>query len=110
MLQVLAAAAGATVSREDLAEGGGAGNERTVDVQVNRLRRKDRAGSRQPGLSSKPCEGSAIASSSIRDVSVTRFAERPTEEPASEAAAQPIAPLPSRSACSRRAGGAVRGA
>ena len=36
----LAAAAGATVSREDLAEGGGAGNERTVDVQVNRLRRK----------------------------------------------------------------------
>ena len=40
MLQVLAAAGGATVSREDLAEGGGAGNERTVDVQVNRLRRK----------------------------------------------------------------------
>ena len=40
MLQVLAAAAGATVSREDLAEGGAAGNERSVDVQVNRLRRK----------------------------------------------------------------------
>ena len=29
------------MSREDLGEGGGcAGNERTVDVQVNRLRRK----------------------------------------------------------------------
>ncbi len=38
MLLMLAAAAGATVSREALA--GGAGNERTVDVQVNRLRRK----------------------------------------------------------------------
>ena len=41
MLQLLAAASGETVSREDLSEGGGgAGNERTVDVQVNRLRRK----------------------------------------------------------------------
>ena len=40
MLQILASAGGATVSREDLAESGGAGNERTVDVQVNRLRRK----------------------------------------------------------------------
>ena len=43
MLAMLSAAAGATVSREDLAaaaQGGGAGNERTVDVQVNRLRRK----------------------------------------------------------------------
>lgn len=40
MLQLLTQAEGATVSREDLAESGGAGNERTVDVQVNRLRRK----------------------------------------------------------------------
>ena len=42
MLSVLSAAAGATVSREDLAGLGAAegGNERAVDVQVNRLRRK----------------------------------------------------------------------
>ncbi len=32
--------AGATVSREALSGAGGAGNERTIDVQVNRLRRK----------------------------------------------------------------------
>lgn len=40
MLQILAAAAGTTVSREALGGGGGAANERTIDVQVNRLRRK----------------------------------------------------------------------
>ena len=42
MLAILSAAAGATVSREDLAALAGAegGNERAVDVQVNRLRRK----------------------------------------------------------------------
>ena len=48
MLQILAAAAGATVSREDLSEPGGAGNERTVDVQVNRLRRKIEADPANP--------------------------------------------------------------
>ncbi|HEY1735798.1 MAG TPA: response regulator transcription factor [Methylovirgula sp.] len=40
MLRLLAENAGTTVSREALAGPGGAGNERTVDVQVNRLRRK----------------------------------------------------------------------
>ncbi|MGI3901366.1 MAG: winged helix-turn-helix domain-containing protein, partial [Janthinobacterium lividum] len=42
MLAMLSAAAGATVSREDLAGLAAAegGNERAVDVQVNRLRRK----------------------------------------------------------------------
>ncbi len=40
MLQLLAASVGSTVSREALGGGGGAANERTVDVQVNRLRRK----------------------------------------------------------------------
>ncbi len=40
MLQMLAASVGSTVSREALGGGGGAANERTVDVQVNRLRRK----------------------------------------------------------------------
>ena len=40
MLQMLAAAAGTTISRDALGGSGGAANERTVDVQVNRLRRK----------------------------------------------------------------------
>ncbi|WP_374308390.1 response regulator [Methylocella sp.] len=40
MLRLLAEHAGETVPREALAGSGAAGNERTVDVQVNRLRRK----------------------------------------------------------------------
>jgi two-component system, OmpR family, phosphate regulon response regulator OmpR len=40
MLRLLAARPGETVSRELLAGPGAAGNERTVDVQVNRLRHK----------------------------------------------------------------------
>jgi two-component system phosphate regulon response regulator OmpR len=40
MLRLLASSAGSSVSREMLAGSGMAGNERTVDVQVNRLRRK----------------------------------------------------------------------
>ncbi len=40
MLRMLAACPGETVSRQALAGGGGAVNERAVDVQVNRLRRK----------------------------------------------------------------------
>lgn len=40
MLRLLAENAGDTVTRSALAGPGGAGNERTVDVQVNRLRRK----------------------------------------------------------------------
>lgn len=40
MLRLLAENAGETVSREALAGPDGGGNERTVDVQVNRLRRK----------------------------------------------------------------------
>ena len=40
MLRMLVENPGETVSREALGGGGGAANERTVDVQVNRLRRK----------------------------------------------------------------------
>ena len=40
MLRVLAAAPGETVPRMALAGNGGTVNERAVDVQVNRLRRK----------------------------------------------------------------------
>jgi two-component system phosphate regulon response regulator OmpR len=40
MLRVLASAPGETVPRAALAGGGGTVNERAVDVQVNRLRRK----------------------------------------------------------------------
>ncbi len=40
MLQLLAATPGSTVPRDALGGMGQAGNERTVDVQVNRLRRK----------------------------------------------------------------------
>jgi len=40
MLSLLAGNAGETVSRETLAGPAAAGNERTIDVQVNRLRRK----------------------------------------------------------------------
>lgn len=40
MLRMLAAEPGATVARETLSGPSGAGNERTIDVQVNRLRRK----------------------------------------------------------------------
>lgn len=40
MLRLLASNPGATVSRETLAGPSAAGNERTIDVQVNRLRRK----------------------------------------------------------------------
>jgi two-component system phosphate regulon response regulator OmpR len=40
MLRTLASAHGAPVAREKLAESGAPCNERTVDVQINRLRRK----------------------------------------------------------------------
>ncbi|WP_420133896.1 response regulator [Rhodopseudomonas sp.] len=40
MLRVLAAAPGETVPRGELTGGGGNANERAVDVQINRLRRK----------------------------------------------------------------------
>jgi two-component system phosphate regulon response regulator OmpR len=40
MLTVLATSPGETVPRAALAGGGGTVNERAVDVQVNRLRRK----------------------------------------------------------------------
>lgn len=48
MLTMLARAAGDSVSREALAGAGGAANERTVDVQVNRLRRKIEADPANP--------------------------------------------------------------
>ena len=47
MLRLLAATPGETVPRQALAGNGGATGERAVDVQVNRLRRKSRAGSCQ---------------------------------------------------------------
>jgi two-component system phosphate regulon response regulator OmpR len=40
ILTILGARAGGNVPREDLSGGGNAANERTVDVQINRLRRK----------------------------------------------------------------------
>jgi len=40
ILRLLSESAGQSVSREALAGSGGAANERTVDVQINRLRRK----------------------------------------------------------------------
>lgn len=40
MLRILAASPGETVPRGDLTGGGGTVNERAVDVQINRLRRK----------------------------------------------------------------------
>jgi len=40
ILTVLGSRAGSNVPREELAGGGSAANERTVDVQINRLRRK----------------------------------------------------------------------
>jgi two-component system phosphate regulon response regulator OmpR len=40
ILTILGSRAGGNVAREELAGGGAAANERTVDVQINRLRRK----------------------------------------------------------------------
>jgi two-component system phosphate regulon response regulator OmpR len=40
ILTILGGRAGGNVAREELAGGGAAANERTVDVQINRLRRK----------------------------------------------------------------------
>jgi two-component system phosphate regulon response regulator OmpR len=48
MLRVLAAKQGQPISREDLAKRTGAGLERSVDVQVTRLRRKIEADPRAP--------------------------------------------------------------
>ncbi|MGE0595946.1 MAG: response regulator [Hyphomonadaceae bacterium] len=48
LLRILAARPGETVSREDLARRTGAGLERSVDVQVTRLRRKIEADPRAP--------------------------------------------------------------
>ena len=48
LLRVLAARPGEVVSREDLAKRTGAGLERSVDVQVTRLRRKIEADPRAP--------------------------------------------------------------
>lgn len=48
MLRVLSAAPGETVPRLDLAGDGGGANERAVDVQVNRLRRKIEADPANP--------------------------------------------------------------
>lgn len=48
MLRVLALAPGETVPRGDLTGGGGGVNERAVDVQINRLRRKIEADPANP--------------------------------------------------------------
>jgi two-component system phosphate regulon response regulator OmpR len=40
ILSILGQRAGGNVAREELAGGGNGANERTVDVQINRLRRK----------------------------------------------------------------------
>jgi len=48
LLRILAARPGEVISREDLAKRTGAGLERSVDVQVTRLRRKVEADPRAP--------------------------------------------------------------
>lgn len=48
MLRALAGAGGETLPREALAENGTAANERTIDVQINRLRRKIEADPSSP--------------------------------------------------------------
>jgi len=48
MLRLLCQARGESVSREALAGSGAAANERTVDVQINRLRRKIEADPANP--------------------------------------------------------------
>jgi two-component system, OmpR family, phosphate regulon response regulator OmpR len=48
MLRLLCASSGESVSREALAGSGGAANERTIDVQINRLRRKIEADPANP--------------------------------------------------------------
>ena len=48
LLRILAMRPGEVVSREELAKRTGAGLERSVDVQVTRLRRKIDADSRAP--------------------------------------------------------------
>lgn len=48
LLRLLAANAGSTVSRLDLAKAGISGSERAVDVQINRLRRKIEADPANP--------------------------------------------------------------
>ncbi|MCA1951776.1 MAG: response regulator [Hyphomicrobiales bacterium] len=48
MLRALAGALGETLPREALAENGTAANERTIDVQINRLRRKIEADPSNP--------------------------------------------------------------
>jgi two-component system phosphate regulon response regulator OmpR len=48
LMRILAARPGETVSREDLAKRTGAGLERSVDVQVTRLRRKIEVDARAP--------------------------------------------------------------
>ena len=58
---MLRAVDGATVSREDARgarDGAEGGNERAVDVQVNRLRRKIESDPASPAFISRPCEGS----------------------------------------------------
>ncbi len=48
ILTILGTRAGVNVPREELAGGGPAANERTVDVQINRLRRKIEADPSNP--------------------------------------------------------------
>jgi two-component system phosphate regulon response regulator OmpR len=48
ILSILGTRAGSNVPREELAGGGAAANERTVDVQINRLRRKIEADPANP--------------------------------------------------------------
>ena len=64
ILTILGSRAGDNVPREELAGNGIAANERTVDVQINRLRRKIEIDPANPDASSRPCAASAIASSS----------------------------------------------
>ena len=60
MLRLLAANAGGTVSREALSGPGGAGNERTIDVQVNRLAPEDRGRPGEPAVFAD-CAGGGVS-------------------------------------------------
>ena len=60
MLRVLAARAGETVPRQDLAAPGIDASERAVDVQINRLRRKIENDPDRPASICRRCAASAI--------------------------------------------------
>ena len=80
-----------TVSREALAGDGGAGNERTVDVQVNRLRRKIERDPANPLLSANGARRRLSAASSTADGQFRTACDEPHASCLSGAAPRPLA-------------------